>query len=66
MYHVNTEFAYDEREDELGVLEATFFIDVAKPSTIDTVGMYYLLSFTLCQVFFSDFLFYLSGKLKTL
>ena len=25
MYHVNTEFAYGERKNELNVLEATFF-----------------------------------------
>ena len=36
-----------KREDELSVLEATFFIDVAKPSTIDTVDtiVYFMPSF---------------------
>ena len=55
MYHVNTEFAYGEREDELSVLEATFFIDVAKPSAIDTVRYYRLLYVK----------FFFSGKIKT-
>ena len=53
MYHVNTKFAYGERE------KTTFFIDVAKPSTIDTVGtiVYFMPSFFLR---FFYFIFYLA------
>ena len=56
MYHVNTEFVYGGREDELSALEATFFIDVAKPSAIDTIRYYHLLY---VKFFSSDVLFYL-------
>ena len=57
------EIILGEREYELSVLEATFFIDVAKPSTIDTARYYRLLY---VKFFISNFFFsFLSGKIKT-
>ena len=62
MYHVNTEFAYGEREDELSVLEATFFYRLNLLLLIQLGTIVYFMS----SFFFSDFLFYfLSGKIKT-